>query len=123
VGSYPLVPFKVSSRDLEIVGIAIHFAKCQFQRNRDNSQDFQILTAVETRIPTAHLRGMLDISCREAELLLAALNTFCESFRSRAKYQSLFQELQFIAERLADTMQGRKTRNDGNPQFSIKQKP
>jgi hypothetical protein len=122
VERYGLVPFKVSSRDLEIVAIAVRFAKRQSQGGRNDSQNVQILTAVETRIPTAQLRGMLDISGREAELILGAIKTYSESFRSRPKYQSLFQELQLLAERLADTMEEQKPRRYGNPQFSIKQK-
>jgi len=75
------------------------------------------LTAVQTRIATAQFRGTLDISNREAELLQEALNTYCESFRSRTKYQSLFQELHDLAVRLAETMEGRKTRSHGSPQY------
>src|ERR1700676_3358945 len=120
---YPLVPFEVSSRDLQLIGIAVNFTKQQSSRNVDSSQKFQILTAIETRIPTAQFRGTLDISCREAELLLAALNTYCEPFRSRAKYQSLYQELQHLAERLEDTMEGRKARNHGRgPLLFVKPK-
>ncbi len=121
---FTLVPFEVSSRDLQLIGSAVTLAKRQTNRNLHGSQDFQILTAVETRIPTAQFRRRLEISSREAELLLAALNAYCESFRSRSKHQSLFQELQHFASRLADTMEGRKTRNHGRgPLLFIKPKP
>jgi hypothetical protein len=120
---YTLVPFQVSSRDLQLVGSAVTYTKQQSSRNVDSSHNFQILTAIETRIPTAQFRGCLEISSREAELLLTALNTYCEPFRSRTKHQSLFQELQHLAARLADTMEGRKTRNHGRgPLLFIKPK-
>ena len=122
VESYPLVPLKVSSRDLQLVGIAITFAKRQANRNPNDTQNVRILTAIQTRIPTAQFRGTLDISNREAEPLQGALNTYCESFRSRTKYQSLFQELHDLAVRLAETMEGHKTRNHGSPQLYIKTK-
>jgi hypothetical protein len=120
---YALVPFKVSSRDLQLVGSAVTFTKRQSKPDPNGSQNLRILTAVETRILTAQFSGKLEISCREAEVLLSALNAYCETFRSRTKHQSLFQELHHLAERLADAMEGRKTRNHGrSPLLFIKPK-
>ena len=118
-----LVPFGVSSRDLQLIGCAVTFSKQQSRRSLDASQNVGILTAVETRIPTAQFSGKLEISRREAEVLLIALNAYCETFRSRSKHQSLFQELHHLTARLADTMEGRKTRNHGRgPLLFIKPK-
>ena len=122
VGRFTLVPFEVSSRDLQLVASAVTFAKRQFQRNLDGPQNFQILTAVESRIPTAQFSGKLEISCREAELLVAALNAYCETFRSRAKHQSLFRGLHHLAARIEDKMEGRRTTNRNDLQLHIKTK-
>jgi hypothetical protein len=110
---FTLVPFQVSSRDLQLVDCAVSFSKQQSRRSLDGPQNVGILTAVETRIPTAQFSGKLEISRREAEVLIIALNLYCETFRSRTKHQALFQELHHLAARLADTMEGRKTRNHG----------
>ena len=117
-----LVQFEVSSRDLQLVGSAVTFAKRKFQRSLDGPQNFQILTAVESRFQAAQFRGTLEISCREAEVLLLALDAFCENFRSRTKYQSLFQEIDHLITRLADRMEGRRTRNTGLLQLYFKPK-
>jgi hypothetical protein len=123
VERFTLVPFAVSSRDLQLVGSAVTFAKRQSKPDPDGSQNLRILTAVETRIPTAQFSGKLEISCREAELLLSALNAYCETLRSRTKHQSLFQELHHLTVRLADTMEGRRTRNHtGIQHFHFKPK-
>jgi hypothetical protein len=119
---YTLVPFEVSSRDLELVGSAVTFAKRQPGYNVDGSQNLRILMAIETRIPTAQFRRNLEISCREAEVLLLALDAFCENFRSRIKHQSLFQEIDLLITRLADRMEGRRTRNTGLLQLYFKPK-
>jgi hypothetical protein len=112
----------VSSRDLQLASSAVTFAKRQSSRSGDHAQNLRILTAIETRIPTAQFRGTLEISCREAEILLVALNAYGDTFRSRTKHQSLFEELQHLAERLADTMEGRRTRNNRGWQLQIKPK-
>ena len=122
VARYSLTSFAVSSRHLQLITSAVAFAKRQFRSDPDGSQNVGILVAVETRIPTAQFSGKLEISCREAEVLLLALDAFCENFRSRTKYQSLFQEIDHLITRLADRMEGRRTRNTGLLQLYFKPK-
>jgi hypothetical protein len=50
MGRFTLVPFEVSSRDLQLVGSVVIFSKQQSKRNLYGTQDLQILRAVETRI-------------------------------------------------------------------------
>ena len=112
---HTLVSCEVSSRELQLIGSAVHFAKRQtgqaHQINR--SQDHGIMLAIETRIPNAQLRGKLELSCREAEVLLLALDTFGNTFRSGTKHQLLLQELNSLTIHLADFMEGHKARMVG----------
>lgn len=64
--------------------------------------------ALESRTPIAQFRGTLEMSCREAEVLVAALEAYSEAFRS-AKHRSLLQELQHLTVRLADATEGHRT--------------
>jgi hypothetical protein len=108
VARYSLTAFAVSSRHLELITSAVTFAKRRSRSDPDGSQNVGILMAVETRIPTAQFSGKLEISCREAEVLLSALSDYSENFGFRPKHQSLFQELQHLASLLEENMEGRR---------------
>jgi hypothetical protein len=108
VARFTLIPCKVSSRELQLIDSAVAFAKRQSSYKIDGPQNRSILMALESRTPIAQFRGTLEMSCREAEVLVVALKAYSEIFRS-AKHQSLLQELQHLTVRLASATEGRRT--------------
>ena len=105
---FTLIPCKVSSRDLQLIDCAVASAKRQYNFKIDGPQKLSILMALESRTPIAQFRGTLEISCREAEVLVVALKAYSETFRS-AKHQSILQELQQLTARLVNATEGRRT--------------
>ena len=103
-----MVPCKVSSREVQLIDSAVAFAKRRSNYKIDGPQHFNILMALESRTPIAQFRGTLEMSCREAEVLIVALKAYSEMFRS-AKHRSLLRELQDITVRLANATEGRRT--------------
>ena len=93
---------------LQLIDSAVAFAKRQFSYKIDGPQTLSILSALESRTPIAQFRGTLETSCREAEVLVVALKSYSETFRS-AKHQSLLQELRQLTARLANSTEGRRT--------------
>jgi hypothetical protein len=106
----PLVVFKVSSRDLQLIGLASHAAQRRAHPTY-NPQDRGILGAIETRIPTAHFGEKLEITCTEADVLLPALETYALAFWGK-KHQALHQEIRGLAMRLANAMEGSRIKSD-----------
>ena len=102
---HTLAPCEVSFRDLQLIGSVVNFVKRQTS-NQDHrierSQDARILVAIETRIPDAHLRGKLEMTRREAEVLLLSLEAYSNTFRSGTKHQSVLHELHCLAQNLTD---------------------
>ena len=108
VARFTLIPCKVSSREVQLIDSAVTFAKRHSNYKIDGPQHLAILMALESRTPIAQFRGTLEMSCREAEVLIVALKGYSEMFRS-AKHRSLLQELQDLTVRLANAMEGRRT--------------
>jgi hypothetical protein len=108
MGRFTLIPCKVSSRDLQLIASAVASAKRQYDYRIEGPQRLSILRTFEFRTPIAQFRGILEISCREAEVLVVALKAHLETFRS-AKHQSILQELQHLTARLVNAMEGRRT--------------
>ena len=106
----PLVVFKVSSRDLQLIGVAIHSAQHRAHPTHQ-AQDRAILGAIETRIPTAQFGAKLEITCTEADVLLLALETYALAFWAGKKHQALHQEIRSLAMRLANAMEGSRIKS------------
>jgi len=107
----PLVVYKVSSRDLQLIGSAIHAAQHRAHPTHQ-AQQRAILGAIGTRIPTAHFGEKLEITCTEADVLLPALETYALAFWAGKKHQALHQEIRSLAMRLANAMEGNRTKGD-----------
>ena len=106
----PLVIFKVSSRDLQLIGFAINAARHRAHPTYQAKQR-AILGAIETRIPTAYFGETLKITCTEADVLLPALETYALAFWAGKKHQALHQEIRNLAMRLANAMEGNRIKS------------
>src|SRR5712671_5718216 len=77
-GTTPLVEYCVPDCDEKSEPIAgLPFKSVGFSPVRTNELEN---CAIPDRIPTAQFSGKLEISCREAEVLLSALSDYSENF-------------------------------------------